>query len=95
MTASVLRREHPRPPCPCGNCDVQSGFCDSHRTRLAQLRERYQADWKRKLGSTANGAREKPRAPACARPGCWEPRAMGESFCERCAAEGYVDGMGE
>jgi hypothetical protein len=92
-TASVLRRQRTRPPCPCGECSVESGFCPEHAARLGQFRESFNAAAKAK---TRDGKRAKsPQRPQCCRPGCPNDRTPPAAFCDGCAEDGYVDGIGE
>jgi hypothetical protein len=92
-TASVLRRQRHRPPCPCGECSVEIGFCDQHRERLGRFRDSFDAASKAK-GRDGLRAKSPGRSTCCAL-GCWEPRLASEKFCDRHAADGYADGIGE
>ena len=94
MTASVLRRSRPAPPCPCGQrCGVLSGFCDAHAARLAVMRD--DLGFERHARSRDGRRLRSARVGVCCRPECFEPRALGEPFCAACGELGYEDGIGE
>ena len=88
MAATVLAprtRGHLPPPCPCGYCRTEHGFCAAHQARLAAIRDGWQTA--RSSRSRAGARKRSPGVPMCCLPGCMEPREPGEHYCWEHAGE--------
>ena len=72
-------------------------FCGPCSARLAAIRAEFKGESKAMAemgGATRAESRRNPNRPkvgVCCNPNCWQPREIGERFCDECVDAGWVE----